>query len=110
MGAIQSQKTAVIANGQTVSSAVYIGDKLPVVLLMPGTFTGTSVSFQGSFDGSAYQAVNISGAAYAETVAASKDVALDPSMFAGLRFIKVVSGSAEGGARSVGVVMRKPGV
>ena len=110
MGAIQSQKTATIANGQTVSGAVYIGDKLPVTLLMPAAFTGATVSFQGSLDGSAYQAVNVGGAAYSETVAASKNVTLDPSAFAGFRWIKVVSASAEAAARSVGVVMRKPGV
>jgi len=110
MGAIQSQKTATIANGQTVSDAVYIGDKLPVTLLMPAAFTGATVSFQGSLDGATYQAVNVGGAAYSETVTASKNVTLDPSVFAGFRYVKVVSASAEAAARSVGVVARKPGV
>lgn len=106
MGAVLSQKSAVIANGQTVSSAVYLGDKVPVVVRMPGTFTGTTMTFQGSPDGVTYQAVNVGGNAYQETVAASKDVVLDPSMFSGFRYIKLVSGSAEGGDRTLTVFTR----
>lgn len=100
------QPTATIANGGTVSTAVPLNGGLPVCLQMPAAFTGTSVSFQGSFDGSAFQAVYVSGAAYSETVAASKMIVLDSTMFLGFKEIKVVSGSAEGGARAIGVILR----
>jgi hypothetical protein len=109
MRAFLTQVTAVIANGQTVSGAVNLADRLPVALQMPAAFTGASVSFQGSFDGTTFQAVFVGGAAYSELVAASENVVLDSSMFLGFRQIKVVSASAEGAARSVVVLLRTDG-
>lgn len=107
MGAFHAQQTATIASGQTVSGAVYLGDKLPVAVRMPASFTGASITFQGSPDGVTYQAINLGGAAYAESVAASKDVQLDPSVFVGYRYLKIVSASAEGAERSLTVLTRR---
>jgi hypothetical protein len=109
MGVIHDQATATIANGQTTSAAVYVGDKLPATLRMPAAFTGASVSFQGSPDGVTYQALNVGGSAYTEVVAASKDVVLDSSVFAGSPYIKIVSASAEGAARTLIVITRRVG-
>lgn len=104
MGVISKSKTATIANGQTTSDAVNCGDKPPVMLRMPAAFTGTSLTFQGSQDGVTFQEIDAGGSAYSVTVAASKDIALDPLKFGGARFIKLVSGSAEGADRAVIVV------
>jgi len=106
-GSIQTQRTAVIANGATVSASIYCGNKVAVALQMPAAFTGTTITFQGSYDGTTFQAVNVGGAAYSETVAASLNIALDATVLAGFRYLKVVSGSAEGAARSVLVNLRR---
>lgn len=105
---LQDQLTATIANAATVSDAQYIGDKIPVALQMPAAFTGTAMTFQGSWDGTTYQAINTAGSAYSETVAASKMIYLDGSKFIGFRFIKLVSGSTEGAQRLVGIMIRRP--
>jgi hypothetical protein len=109
VAALFNQKTATIANGATSSDAVYLGDKLPVALQMPAAFTGASVSFTGSYDGVTYQAVTTGSAAtpYSEGVAASKFVTLDPSMFPGFRWMKIVSASAEGADRTILVSTRR---
>lgn len=106
MGAIHGNATATIANGQTESSAVYVGAKAPVALVMPAALTGTTMTFQGSHDGVTYQAIEPSGAAYSVTVAASKNVPLIAAYFAGFPWIKIVSGSAEAAERSVRVQTR----
>ena len=107
MASLFNQKSTIIANGATVSAPVYLGDKLPVSLQMPAAFTGATVSFQGSYDGVTYQAINTGGAAYSETVAASKNVVLDPSAFLGFRYMKIVSASAEGADRTILVSTRR---
>lgn len=106
MGAVHSSATATIANGETTSGAVYVGAKAPVALVMPAAFTGTAMTFQGSADGVTYQAIEPNGAAYSVTVAASKNVPLIGAYFAGFPWIKLVSGSAEAAARSVGIQTR----
>jgi hypothetical protein len=108
MGVIHSTATATIASGQTVGAAFYVGAKVPVSLQMPAAFTGATVSFQGSNDGSTYQAINIGAAAYSETVTASKNVALDSNILAGFPFLRIVSASAEGADRSIIVHTRRP--
>ena len=109
MRAHQNQVTAVIANGGTVSSAVCISDHLPVALQMPAAFTGTAVSFTGSFDGSTFQPVYVGGSLYTELVAAGENVVLDPSMFYGFRQIQVVSNATEGQQDSIVVMLRTDG-
>lgn len=107
MPALQDQKTATILNGGTVSDAVYVGDKQPVSLQLPSALTGTAITFQGSWDGVTYLAINTAGSAYSVTVAASKLVELDPAKFAGCRFVKLVSGSAEAADRLIGIGIKK---
>lgn len=103
---IQSQLTATIASGQTTSGVVNLSGLLPVCLQMPATFTGTTVTFQGSFDGTVFQPINAGGVAYTETVTTSVMVVLDPTMFQGLKQIKIVSGATEGTTRAIGVMLR----
>jgi hypothetical protein len=97
-----------IASSGTISTAANLGDGVLTMLLMPATFTGTAVTFQvaESADGTYRALTDSAGAAVSVTVAASKAVALNPTTFLGVRHIKVVSGSAEGGARTVTLVTR----
>lgn len=99
--------TAAIAGSGTISSPVYTGEYVPVALVMPAAFTGTSVTFQGSADGQTYSQIYVGGSAYTETVAAGKYISLTGSAFAGAEWIRVVSGSSEGADRLVVVVMRR---
>jgi len=99
--------TVAIASSGTVSTALYTGKDIPLALQMPTAFTGTAVTFQGSADGETFQQIYVGGSAYTETVAASKNVVLDGSAFAPFEHIKVVSGSSEGAARTIVVIMRR---
>ena len=103
MGCITATATATItvATSTTVSAAFYVGAKLPVSLQMPAAFTGATVSFQGSADNVTYQALHSGGAVYSETVTPAKDCQLDPTVFAGYPFLKIVSASAEGADRAI---------
>lgn len=110
---IQVQKALVfasasIANGQTASAAISMSGLSLVGIQLPAAFTGTTITFTGSFDGVTYQVVKAttSGTSLSYTVAQGTYVAIDPLPFYGLAFIKLVSGSAEGGARSFSVALK----
>jgi hypothetical protein len=102
-----------IANGQTTSSdgsggggLVIDGNGL-ITALIPAAFTGTAISFQVSLDDTTYYPLyNADGTLYSVTVATSHAVALDPSTFVAVAFVKVVSNASEGGARVVTLVGR----
>ncbi len=78
-----------------------------IALWFDGTWTNTSLTVKActSLTGS-YDAVKeADGTAITITMASNTWVILDPKIFAGLRFIQL-SGSAEGGARTLVVVKR----
>lgn len=97
----------VIANGQTISGAIDLSGTTLAGIHLPAAFTGTSLSFLAArtFDGT-YQGVYRQGADLSVTVAAGKYVPLNPSDFAGLQFIKIVSGSTEAAARTLTLAVR----
>jgi len=97
-----------IASGQTASGALDLQGLALTAIQMPSAFTGTSITFQGSFDGATYQDIyNTANTQYSITVAASRTYAINPSDFAGFRYIKIVSGSSEGAARTIVVSSRE---
>lgn len=95
-----------IASGQTTSSVIDMEGKKLVGIEVPATFTGTTVSFTqcrsatGTFlpvyddDGNVYTVVATDGAY----------VRVDPIVFCGPAYVKIVSASAEGGTRTVTAV------
>lgn len=98
-----------IANNGTVSDALSLGSvgHTVVGLITPGTLTGTAFTFQASADGTTYVAVyDKTGAAYSVTVSTSRYILLPPADFAGIQYLKVVSGSTETGERVITVVTR----
>lgn len=97
-----------IANGVATSSAIATKGLTLVGVQLPAAFTGTTLTFTGSVDGVTYQPVysTISGTALSYTVAQGHYVAVDPIPFYGLAYIKLVSGSSEGGARSFSVLLK----
>ncbi len=106
MGAISSQATAVIASGQTLSGAFYVGHKVPLAVQMPAAFTGASISFSGSEDGVTYQPIYSGNALYSENVTAAKNCNLDGGALAPYPYLKVLSASAEGADRTLVFICR----
>lgn len=97
-----------IANGQTVSGAIDLQGLVICQIIMPSAFTGTAITFQSSINDGTYQALyNSANTQMSITVATSRSYNIAPTDFAGCRFLKLVSGSAEGGSRTIGIVTRE---
>ena len=95
-----------IANTGTVSTPITCDrGRIPLAIVTPAALTGTTFTFQGSADGSTYNNLYYEGTAYSVTVSTSRHIALDRRAFEGVKYMKVVSGSAEGGIRVIGVVI-----
>lgn len=93
-----------IANGATESAAIALNGMALVGLFIPAAFTGTAISFEAAtaVDGT-YVPVKstTSGTALSYTVAVSTYCAIDPKDLLGVNFLKIKSGSTEGGARTI---------
>ena len=96
-----------IANGATTSGAIDLANNTLIGILFPTSFTGTAVTFtvSDSLGGTYVPLYNASGAV-SYTIAQARFYALNPADFYGVRFLKVVSGSTEGGARTVGLSLK----
>jgi hypothetical protein len=94
--------SAVIANGQTASGAISTGGMGLVGIYIPAAFTGTTITFQGStaVAGTFVPVYNSSGQV-SYTVSTSRYIAINPADIVGIPFLKIVSGSSEGAARTL---------
>lgn len=108
-----ASQTAVIANGATVSSSCDLGlldgGQGLAGFVLPATFTGTAIKFQVSVDDSTYQALYNGNTELSITVAQGRSYGLtadNRALLFGWRFVKLVSGSAEGGERSIKLLVR----
>ena len=102
-------KLATIANGQTASDAVNTDTQLLSGILFPSAFTGSTVTFKFSTDGSTWKDVKeTDGSAVSYTVSADDVIRIDPSgwAFASSGYIQVVSGSSEGAERKIKLIFR----
>jgi hypothetical protein len=103
---VRVQSTATIASGGATSAEIDLGGTEIIGLVMPSSFTGTAMSFQAATaTGGTY--VNVAdgaGSDISKTVAPSKYIAIDPTLFRGIRFVKLVSGSTEIAGRSVIII------
>lgn len=107
-GKIQIQQSPVtIGSGSTTSSNLSTQGLGVVAIILPSAFTGTTMTFNGSDDGTNfYPMYNTAGTALSCTIAASRMVVFSPGDLVGPQFIQLVSGSAEGGARTIQCVTR----
>ncbi len=106
-GNFQAAVPVTIANGAQNSSVIELNGFQLAGIQMPAAFTGTTITFLVATTlAGTYQALyNLTGAvSYA--VGASRFVAIDPKDFQGTPYIKLVSGSAEGAARSFTVALK----
>lgn len=102
---------ATILSGQTVSDVVDLGGARLVGVITPSSLTGTAMTFQASTasDGTftpVYKTDGTTTAQFSITVSTSRWTVIPPEWFAGIRFLKVVSGTAEGGNRTITLVLK----
>lgn len=96
------ESTATIVNTAQESSVISTAGLSLCGILMPPTFTGTALTFEACATlGGTYVPVYNSAGQVSYTVAAARYIAIDPKDFQGILFLKIKSGSAEGGARSL---------
>jgi hypothetical protein len=101
-------ETVTISSSGTVSSAVDVENLSVVGIIMPATFTGTTITFQVSDDNSTFQALyNANNTAVSMSVTQGRSYGLVPGDFAAWRYIKVVSSSTEGTARVIKLMTRE---
>jgi hypothetical protein len=102
------ETTTTIANGQGSSLAVDLYGVALVGISIPAAFTGIALTFQVSVDnGQTYQPMyKADGTAYSVTVAAGHYIQIPALDFAGIRFLKVISGSNEAADRVLTLVAR----
>lgn len=97
--------TVTIASTATVSAVLTLDrGRIPLALVTPAALTGTTFTFQASADGSTYVQIYYESTAYSVTVSTSRHIALDRRAFEGVRYVKIVSGTAEGALRTIGVI------
>lgn len=99
--------TTVISSGTTQSAAIDLGHQVLCGIFVP-TFTGTTLTFQAaqSAGGTYNNVVDGAGNALSKTVASNQYVYLDPNVFAGIRYLKITSGSSEGADRTLTLATR----
>jgi len=88
--------TATIANNATTSDAISCGGAYLCAVSFPAAFTGTSISFQVSFDGSTYRDLrDSSGAVVSLAVHVEDTVSAPLDVFGPFPYLKVVSNATE---------------
>lgn len=98
--------TVTIANGQTVSTAADLRGHWFAAVIFPATFTGATVGVQGSVDGTNfYDLTDSDGNAISITATDGDLVPVTYTNYLGCNHIKLVSAGAEGGDRTVTVVV-----
>ena len=102
---LRLDSTVTIANGGTVSTTLTLeGSRIPLALITPAALTGTTFTFKASNDNATFYPVYLESSSYSVTVSTSRHIALDRRAMEGVRYLQVVSGSAEGAARTIGVI------
>lgn len=100
---------AVIASSGTKTAAIDLGGLVLCGVIFPTTFTGTALTFEVSdaIDGTFVPLKStVSGTALSYTIVQASYAAIDPKDFQGVRFLKLVSGSIESGARTIKLAAR----
>ncbi|MGB4101079.1 MAG: hypothetical protein WBK91_04145 [Alphaproteobacteria bacterium] len=88
--------TAVIANGAALSGVVDSGGMRLVGILTPAAVTGTQMTLQASPDRGVtfFDVYDAAGNEYVISVGVSRFIPLDPAATAGMRYLRLRSGTA----------------
>ena len=101
---------ATIADGETTSGVLTLGDYLPAGIKTPSGWTTADITFQASESeaGTYVDMYDTSGSQLTITsAAASRWYAIAPQDFAGAPYLKLVSSVAQAGGDSLIVAMRR---
>lgn len=103
-----------IASGQSLSGAIDLSRWSPVAIQLPAAWTPANVTFQASHDDMTFADVYEVNGEVTYPAAAGRYLALDVATFAGMRFLKVRSGTAatpvnQAAARTLVVILRDLG-
>lgn len=85
--------TATIADGQTTSGTINLGDHTLVGVFIPTGFEGTTLTFEASPDGGVtfLTILNEDGTTFTLTCTASRYVMVDPSRLCGAGVLRLVA-------------------
>jgi len=87
--------SATILNGESLSAAVYLGSGTLARIDMPAAWTAAVLTFQTSDDNVTYRNLyDASGTEYSVANAVSRAIVMPVSEFAGVKYLKVRSGTA----------------
>jgi hypothetical protein len=102
-GQFNPANAATIAISTTTSSAINLAGFDLCGIQMPAAFTGATISFLASVDGTTYQALHntVAGTLLSYTVTQGTFVAINPVDFYGVNYFKIVSASSEIAARTL---------
>lgn len=106
---IQKEVLIDISEDANNSSAAQCGGLLLSGIVFPAAMTGTSVTFDFSFDGSTwYDVKETDGSDVSYTVSAGDVVRVDPSgwAFASPGYLRISSGSSEAADRTINLIFK----
>lgn len=107
---LQKEVLIDISDNATTSSAAQCDGLLLSGIVFPAAMTGSTVTFDFSFDGTNFvDVVETDGTEVSYTVTAGDVVRVDPSgwAFASTGFLRVVSGSTEAASRKITLLYRE---
>lgn len=95
--------SAVITISTTKSAAINCGGMSLVGFIMPAAFTGTAITFEVSnaLAGTYVPLYDSSNNPVSMTVAVSRAYSVNPALFVGWQYLKLVSGSTELAGRTI---------
>lgn len=101
-GNFDPARSATIALGATESDVITCGGFALCQIITPAAFTGVAFTFLAcSTSGGTFVPLYNAAGPVSYTAAAARAIAIDPKDFQGVAFLKIVSGTAEGAARTL---------
>ena len=100
--------TATITSGTDVTEALNLSGCNLVAFKLPAAFTGTAISFQGSFDGSTYYDLyrTVDNTLISTPVTADRMYLITVSDLAGVQYLKLKSDASEAADREINLLTR----
>jgi hypothetical protein len=94
-----------IASSGTISTSIIMqANRVPQAIVFPAAMTGTAVTFQASFDDVTYTPVYDEATLYSINIGTSRHVGLKRQAMEGVKYFKIVSGTAETASRTILVI------
>lgn len=99
---------ATIPAAGATSNAIKLNGFSLVGILLPSTFTGATITFTVSVDGTNFFVLKslLTGTSLSYTVTQGTYAAIDPVPFYGVHYLKIVSASTEGSARTLTLALK----